>query len=88
MSMKITQRVPKLKPNLSISIESLNEIQAMAKMYEVDPINIEVKEYIDVVEKMLNNYLEFVMKRDVHEVIESDVDKLLASIAKLDKKMG
>ncbi len=88
ISYKVSQRFEKMFNEYRISLESLNEIQAMAKPYEVDPYNIEVKICIDIVRRMLTEYVNAVMKRKEHQMIEADVDKLLSAIAKVNKILG
>lgn len=85
VSLDIIKRFDEIKPNLTISLEDYAKILQMAQPYEVDKFNIVVKNGIDVVENMLKQYINAVMKREVHEMVEGDVDKLLAAMAKVDK---
>jgi hypothetical protein len=88
VSFKLKQRLEKASNEYKISFESLNEIQGMAKPYEADTYNIEVKMCLDIVERMLTEYLNSVMKRKEHEVIVQDIDKLLAAVDKVNKMLG
>lgn len=86
-SYEIIKRFPSIKPDLSISLQELNKIIETAKPIEVDETNISVKDFIDFYEKLVGKYLDSVMQREVQQVIDTDVEKLLSAINKANEKI-
>ena len=87
VSYEIIKRFPSLKQNISISLYELNKIIEMAKPIEVDKTNISVKDFIDFYEKLVGKYLDSVMQRNIQQIIDEDVEKLLSAIDKANRKI-
>ena len=85
VSFDTVKRFARAKSNYSITLESMSKINQMAKSYDMDTYNIEIRVCIGMVKRMLTEYINAVMKRSSHEMVEQDVDKLLVAIKKLNK---
>lgn len=68
-----------------VSLESMREIQLSAKPINSEENNICIKKLMDIEISLLNQFFDMVFARPQKEVIESDIDSLLAAFAKADK---